>query len=251
MAANSIEKQKNNIITRLSHAGPIGLSKSKLGVKDAKSPSGRALKELLDTRRLANLGSRTKTRYVLSEHFKPLELACEQIEKNAKATTPGRAGQIQLLIRSDLQKGCEGEVRKKVGEGIDWLVKEQKLLRARRGRTFYYLSADHMRALLTEQAGLPIAVGGPPAEEPALDKSIVFTAYLRVRSRVGYSNVEISELRQELGVPMDRLKTFLLEQSRLGSVVLSLGDWSVSSEEIRSGAIELYGRPHLLVSFKQ
>ncbi|MEJ2731092.1 MAG: hypothetical protein P8185_21735 [Deltaproteobacteria bacterium] len=251
MAAKSIEKHKTNIIAKLSEAGPKGLPKSKLGVKDLKSPSGRALKALITDRRLANLGTRTKTRFVLMEHFKPLELACEQIEKNAKGTKPGRADQIQLLIRKDLEKGCEGEVRKKVDEAIDWLVKEQKLLRALRGRTFYYISADRMRALFMEQAELPITEPEPLEEEPALDKSTVFAAYLRVRGRLGYSNVEISELRKELGVPMDRLKSFLVEQSRLGNAVLSLGDWSVSSEAVRSGAIELYGRPHLLVSFKQ
>ena len=251
MVVKSLEEHKTNIITKLSKAGPIGLSKSKLGVKDAKSPSGRALKELLTDRRLANLGTRSRTRYVLMEHFKPLELACEQIEKNAKGTKPGRAGQIQLLIRKDLEKGCEGEVRKKVDEAIDWLVKEQKLLRAQRGRTFYYLSADRVRALFMEQAELPISEPEPLEEEFALDKGTVFAAYLRVRGRLGYSNIEISELRKELGVPMDRLKSFLVEQSRLGNAVLSLGDWSVSSEAVRSGAIELYGRPHLLVSFKQ
>jgi len=251
MALHGIEKHKNNIISKLSEAGTAGLTKSKLGVKDAKSPSGRALKELVANRRLANLGTRSKTRYVLIEHFKPLELACEQIERNAKNAKTGRLGQIQLQIRNDLQKGCEGEVRKKVDEAIDWLVKEQKLLKAQRGRTFYYLSADLMRALLAEQVDLPISGGELRVQEPPLDKRAAFTAYLRVRSRLGYSNIEISELQKELGVPMDRLKGFLLEQSRLGNVVLSLGDWSVSSEAVRAGAIELYGRPHLLVSFKQ
>jgi len=251
MAVKSAAEHKANIIAKLRQAGPAGLTKSKLGVKDAKSPSGRALKELVADRRLANLGSRSRTRYVLIEHFKPLELACEQIEKNAKNAKPGRQGQIQLLIRNDLQKGCEGEVRKKVDEAVDWLVKAQKLLRARRGRTFYYLAADHIRTLLAGQADLPIAGPELQRKKPALDKSAVFSAYLRVRARLGYSNVEISELQRELAVPMDRLKTFLLEQSRLGNVVLSLGDWSVSSEAVRAGAIELYGRPHLLVRFKE
>ncbi len=251
MAVKSIEKYKTNIITKLSEVGPVGLPKSKLGVKDAKSPSGRAFKELLTNRRMANLGTRSRTRYVLMEHFKPLELACEQVEKNAKRTKPGQTGQIQLLIRKDLEKGCEGEVRKKVDEAIDWLVKEQKLLRAQRGRTFYYLSADRMLALFEEQAELPISGGKQQEVVPALDRSVVFTAYLCVRNRLGYSSVEISELRKELDLPMDRLKIFLLEQSRLGNVVLSIGDWSVSSEAVRSGAIELYGQPHLLVSFKQ
>lgn len=251
MAAKSAAEHKANIITKLKQAGPAGLTKSRLGVKDARSPSGRALKELVADRRLANLGSRTRTRYVLMEHFKPLELACEQIEKNARSAKAGRQDQIQLLIRSDLQKGCHGEVRKKVDEAVDWLVKAQKLLRARRGRTFYYLAADPIRTLLAEQADLPIADPELQNETPALEKSAVFAAYLRVRARLGYSNVEISELQRELAAPMERLKDFLLEQSRLGNAVLSLGDWSVSSEAVRAGSIELYGRPHLLVSFKQ
>ena len=251
MAGKSAEEHKVNIIGKLSGAGPAGLTKSKLGVKDAKSPSGRALKVLLDNRRVANLGSRSRTRYVLIEHFKPLEMACEQIEENAKTAKSGRQGQIPLLIRNDLEKGCEGEVRKKVDEAIDWLVKEQKLFRAQRGRTFYYLSADRMRVLFAEQTALPVSGLNGRKEKPALDKSAVFAAYLRVRSRLGYSNVEISELQKELDTPMDHLKSFLLEQSRLGNVVLSLGDWSVSSEAVRAGAIELYGRAHLLVSFKQ
>ena len=249
MAVKSLEEHKTNIITKLGEAGPVGLSKSKLGVKDAKSPSGRALKELLTNRRLANLGTRSKTRYVLMEHFKPLELACEQIEKNAKGTKPGRLGQIQLLIRKDLEKGCEGEVRKKVAEAIDWLVKEQKLLKAQRGQTFYYLSADRMRALFAKQAEAPISDREPQEQELALDKSTVFEAYLRVRSKLGYSNIEISELLKELGVPMDLLKTFLLEQSRLGKAVLSVGDWSLSSDEVRSAVIEIGGYKYLLVRF--
>jgi hypothetical protein len=247
MATGSIEKHKDKIVGQLSRAGSAGLSKSKLGVKDAKSPSGRALKALLENRRLANLGSRTRTRYVLMEHFKPLELACEQIEKNADGTRPGQAEPIRLMIRTELGRGCTGEVLKQLDEAIDWLVKEQKLLRVRRGRNFYYLSADRLRAVFAEQAALPL-VGD---EAPPLEKSTVFTAYLRVRSRLGYSNVEISELRNELNVPMEQLKRFLVEQSRLGNVQLSLGDWSVSSEAVRQGAVELYGRPHLLVSFKQ
>jgi hypothetical protein len=46
---------------------------------------------------------------------------------------------------------------------------------------------------------------------------------------------------------MDALKHFLLDESRQGRAVLTLGDWSVSSEETRAGAIELFGKPHLLV----
>jgi len=81
----------------------------------------------------------------------------------------------------------------------------------------------------------------------AADRGTILAAYRRLAQRLGYSNVEIAALRREAGCPMEPLKLFLLEESRRGRAVLSLGDWSVSSEETRGGAVELFGRPHLLV----
>jgi hypothetical protein len=81
-------------------------------------------------------------------------------------------------------------------------------------------------------------------------RSEFLNAYRRVKERLGYSNVEVYELKKELGAPMDQVKAFLLEENRRGNAVLSLGDWSLSSEETRSGAIEILGKPHLLVRFR-
>jgi hypothetical protein len=90
-----------------------------------------------------------------------------------------------------------------------------------------------------------------PAEAPPeLNRKLVLEAYQKVSQRAGFSNVEIYQLQQELGAPMDALKAFLLEESRHGRAVLSLGDWSLSSEETRSGAVELQGSQYLLVRFK-
>ncbi len=233
--------------------GPAGATKAKLGVKGLKGRAAQALQELLSDRRVANLGSPTRPRYVLSEHFNPLEKACEQIERNAMSIKPARADTLELVIKKELEKGCEGEVRKKIDEAIDWLVKDKRLLKLRRGRSFYWVSAEKLKALVALEKRQPDpAAEAQPQASPSptvhpIDRQLVQAAYQRLRSRLGYSNVEISALRRELSIPMDELKRFLLEESRRGQAVLSLGDWSVSSEEIRSGAIELFGRPHLLV----
>jgi len=237
MVVESVERHKEKILAKLREAGPDGLTKSKLGAKDLKSKAGQALNALLKDRQVANLGTEKKSCYVQIEHFTPLERACKQIEKNAVSMKQARESTIELLIRKDLDKGCKGEIRKKVDEAIDWLVKEKRLIKLRRARTFYYLHMDKIRELLLKQKVEP------------LDHETVLAAYNRVKQRLGYSNVEISELKKELGVPMNQVKAFLLEESRRGNAVLTLGDWSVSSEEIRSGAIELYGKPHLLVRF--
>lgn len=245
----NLKFHKKKILEQLEKAGPKGLTRSKLGIKGLKSVKGQALMALEKESRIGNLGTHHKTRYVLAKHYKPLEIAYERIVQNAKAAGIVRSGALFLLIRKDLEKGCLGQVRKKIDEAIDWLVKDQKLLKLKRGRALYFLHTDLIREVLAEQAEIPAFEIEP--EPRSISRGDVFTAYLRVRNCLGYSNVEIYELQQELGAPMDQLKNFLLEESRQGKVVLSRGDWSVSSEAIRSGALELNGQPHLLVEFKE
>ena len=78
----------------------------------------------------------------------------------------------------------------------------------------------------------------------------VLEAYGKVKERADSLNVEIYELQQELGTPMDQLKKFILKSCHQDRAVLSFGDWSLSSEESRTGAIYLVGNPHLLVRFR-
>jgi hypothetical protein len=253
MAQQSLELKKGEILGKLRAAGASGLGKGGLGIKDAKGPGGRALKALEQERKVANLGTPKKTRYVLAEFYKPLELACGRIEWNAKKAGSSRSGILELLSRKDLEKGCEGQIRKKVDEAIDWLVREQRLFRFRRSRFIFFVHAEKLRGTAPgipseEPAGAVADVpAGLPPVPAGLDRGELLAAYQRLARRLGYSNVEISGLRREAGCSMDSLKRFLLEESRKGRAVLSLGDWSVSSEETRAGAIELFGKPHLLV----
>jgi hypothetical protein len=253
MAQQSLESKKGEILGKLRAAGPSGLNKTGLGIDVGKSLSARALKALEQDRKIANLGTPRKTCYVLAEFYRPFELACGRIEWNAKQAGSPRSGILELLSRKELEKGCEGQVRKRVDEAIDWLVKEQRLFRFRRSRSIFFVHAKKFRGVAPEiPSEEPIRVAAPaPAEPPpsaaGLDRGEILAAYQRLARRLGYSNVEISGLKREAGCSMDSLKGFLLEESRQGRAVLSLGDWSVSSDETRAGAIELFGKPHLLV----
>jgi hypothetical protein len=249
MAQQDLEAKKTAILEKLEKAGPVGLTKGGLGVRGAKSPGARALKALEEERRVANLGTAKKTCFVLSEFYRPLEMACDRIEGNAKTAGSLRSGILELLSQKELGKGCEGEIRKKAGEALDWLVKDRKLLKLRRGRLNYYVHANPVKEALGEGEPSRIEKKEPPVSWGVLGRPEALDAYRRVKDRLGYSNVEICELQKELGAPMDQVKTFLLEENQRGNAVLSLGDWSLSSEETRSGAIELLGRPHLLVRF--
>jgi hypothetical protein len=197
-----------------------------------------AFKELAAERRVANLGTARKTRYVLAEHYRPLEIACDHILGQADLRA------LTLHSRTSLLKGLSGAPASKLDEALDWLVKEGRLLQVRHGRGRYYLHADAVRARLPKEDAEP----APPAEDLT---ERVLTAWRILRRREGFSDVRIFDLHQASGVPLDRLKDFLLEMSRLDRAVLSLGDWSLSSEEVRSGAVDIHGRRNLLVRFKE
>ncbi len=62
-------------------------------------------------------------------------------------------------------------------------------------------------------------------------------------------NVNISALQERSGIDMETLKEYLLLASREGWAVLGTGDWSLSSDAVRAGAVQLRGEPHLMVRF--
>ena len=82
---SNLESHKESILIKLQEVGTKGLSKT--GLKIGKSrPKSRALKELEQAQKIVNLGSKTRTRYVLPEFNRPLEIAHEIIEKNVANT---------------------------------------------------------------------------------------------------------------------------------------------------------------------
>lgn len=83
----------------------------------------------------------------------------------------------------------------------------------------------------------------------ALNRKRILAAYGRTVEKTGFSDVLISDLHGHLrgDVPLETLKNWLTEECRSERAVPSLGDWSLSSEEARTAAIEINGRPHLRI----
>lgn len=97
-----------------------------------------------------------------------------------------------------------------------------------------------------------------PAENPvdpaaaATSLTELLAAYKRaVRVSGGFPDVKISTLRASLaGESAGSLDQRLRTLWSGGLVTLSLGDWSLASEEMRAAAIELDGERYLLVRFE-
>lgn len=79
-------------------------------------------------------------------------------------------------------------------------------------------------------------------------------AYRKAKAAGGHSFIHISDLQKASGIPMDQLKNWLRAESRAGRAHFAKGDWSLSSEEVRKGAVQVtdpndlkVGQPELRV----
>lgn len=251
MTPDLLATDKQGITDKLREAGAKGLTKTQLGIKKTGSPKDSAVKSLEKEQKIANLETGNKTLYVLKEFYKPLEMAYNRVEK-AVLSKPGLFGKSSIV--GECKKGCPGKVRKEIENAVEWLVKENKLLKLKYRNFFLYLHVSKIQSLLPSVQPVSETQVAPQENKklPELNRERVLEAYRKVRQRVGFSsNIEIYQLQQELGVPMDHLKAFLLEESRKGTAILNRGEWSIASEEVRSGAINLRGEPQLLVRFEE
>ncbi|KJU84100.1 hypothetical protein MBAV_003706 [Candidatus Magnetobacterium bavaricum] len=225
MAEQKLGVYQKEILAKLREAGGKGLSKSGLGIGPKGTSKAKALKDLEEKREVVNLKScegKSKTAlYVLGE-FNFIDKVCGFVEKlfaEKGVILPFSEKQIK-----DIQKGVKGATVIQVKLALTWLLNEA--LRGRHGA---------------------VAAGtGTPAP---LERERVLAAYERVKERCGFVDVEIADLREELSVSQQQLEAFLLQESRHENAVLSQGDWSLSDEKTHSGAINLFGKPHLLVRF--
>jgi hypothetical protein len=253
MAGESIDEWAAKILSRLAQAGSAGTTKSALGIRGGSGVAARAFEQLVSAGRVANIGSPGRPRWVRIEHFNPLELACGRIEQNALAATAVGGAAVRLLAKKALLKGCAGAAAQKAAEALERLVRDGRLVRLQAGGRIYYVHRDRLplpsgsRGETEARTKAPAETAAPSAAPEAFDRQAVLAAYRRLRERTGYSHVEIALLRREAGCGMEALKAFIREESRQGRAVLGLGDWSLSSEETRAGAVELFGKPHLLV----
>lgn len=245
MNKDNFEEIKKEIISKLRSAGPAGINKSRLGITNSKTGLIRlnALNELEKDRSIVNLQTSKRSLFVLKEFGNTLERACELIDD--KTSHSGIMLLSKTMIINNYGKKCPGKVREEFDKAVDLLVKEQKLFKFKYKNSLVYINVNVLKNLLENTINLPVET----VTNTRLNLETVLKAYKIVKKRFEFSNVRISDLRKEIDVPMEIFKEFLLEQSRLGNAVLSLGDWSLSSDEIKNGAVYLNEKPHLLVRF--
>lgn len=232
--------RKTALLDRLRPAGVSGLTRTALGI--TRSPVlKQALAELEKERAVANIGNRNRPLYVAREFYTPLETAAEWLDA---ALSDTRLEGLSLTRLRTLARKWPSAIRNRVDDAIAWLAGEGRLLKIKSGRVFLFLYVPVLRKALP-------ALPEHASRELSLDMDRVLAAYRQVKARLGFSNVEISELRREMGIPMAELETFLMERHRRGEVILSTGDWSLASEEIRTGAVRLDGRIYLLARFPE
>lgn len=92
----------------------------------------------------------------------------------------------------------------------------------------------------------------PIPETPRLfDGEAVAGTYNKLKSDSGYSNVPIADLRDALGVSQDEMAELLKELGRKGKAVVTKGDWSLSDDHLRSGAVKIRDHTYLLVKLNK
>lgn len=232
MTTLTLEDCKGRILSRLQDVGAAGLTRSALGVRGTGN-TARAYREALSGLEgallIGNLGTRSTPRYVLREHYCPLDLAYSHMEAKAVPGNP------KLYIASELRRGLKGAPNDKAEEAIKLLVRDGQLLRLPRGSTAFFL---HTASL-----------SGPVSKMPTLTRDRVLAAYREIVSATGLSNVLVEELRRHLQAPINELAEVLVQECRAGRAVPSRGDWLLASEATRAAAIHIDGQPHLIIRF--
>ncbi|QTA80525.1 Uncharacterized protein dnl_28300 [Desulfonema limicola] len=241
MPKPDIETHKKDIIMQLQEAGQKGLTKTSLNIKS--SLKIKAFKELENSKAIVNLGTSRKTFYVLQEFNKPLEIAYELIE------TRLRRDIIEILSKSkinNMTKTAPSAVKKKIDEAVKILVNNNRLLKVKQGKNFLFLYVPAILHHLPEEN----VCNENPEHIKTLTRQQVLDAYKKVSQQTGFSNIEIYELKKALDVPVETLKNFIIEQNKQGDIILTKGDWSLYSREIRSAAVQIDGISYLLIRFK-
>lgn len=253
------EDFKGALIFALEEAKELGCKKTALVKKSAERLA--ALQELLAAGAVVDIGTAKAPRYVLPLYHRPLEMAYESVEAKA---TPGLG---QLFSRAALAKGLAGAVAAKVDEAIDLLVLERKLIPLKQGASVVYVHYASLQGLLPvglsgTEAGNAVAqaeavahsgleaTAGAGAEAAEADFKSLRQAYQQlVAQPPGYLDVLIYDLQRVSSLSLEAVKQTLIAGSRAGQVVPTLGDFSLSSPEVRAAGLEIGGDVYLRVRF--
>jgi predicted DNA-binding WGR domain protein len=239
----SIAEAKAELRRTFEQTGAKGATSlySKTQAKDAAAFEA-ALAELTDEQRPEVFVDRraAKPRYLLWA-LRPKQPTAEGVGEKLLAFL--RAEHPRIHSETTLKKTT---VKKKLG-----LPKDEAPLLAAALRalceaggvtTLEYPAAKLVTLYLAASAATPA-----PSAAPAFSPERVRDAYQALMRQSGFPAISISKLGAAAAADLQALKEYLLVEYRAGRVVLSLGDWSIASEEDRRGVIELHGQRYLQV----
>ena len=246
MARKTEEDYKKEFLAKIENAREKGVSKSALCTSKSSEEKVKAFTALHKANEISDIGTKKYPRWVLPRYKnQPFEIAYNHIEKKTKESK-------ELLIsKNKLIAGLKGRPKNEFDEALRILAQEKKIIMLKAARSFLCIHIDRLIPFMPEPASLAPNPNEPasPAPNPEELRKSVMDSYQKVKQRFHFSDIWIFELFQEAGLQMDVLKNFLLKESREGRAVLSYGDWSLSSDEIHTGAIEINGDQHLMVRF--
>ncbi len=234
---------EQTLLDRLSAAGAEGANTTALKLPAASTQKGKAcrqaLRKLLKAGQIGNLGSPSRPRYVIAEHYKPLEIAYELIAQQVKD-----AG-LRLQSKTALAKRLRGAPAKQLDAALKLLVAEGILLRLNWAGRPVYLHRASVSVPANPQPSDPAVMQTIPAQQAE-----ILEAYQQAVREFGYPDVLIHEVFTRWHGDLETFKQILIDACRQGTAIPSAGDWSLATAEERDAAIMLDGRPQLRIRFK-
>lgn len=258
-----------SLLAALHKAGARGATASELRLEKGRGQSAKesagpalpprrtALASLIAEGRVIAPTNERGRRYILKEAVPTIE----RVGAKLLALTSGAPEKSPALWRkSELSRAFSADERPLLSATLAWIEERRGLLRVADGsRDGRFLFTEPLRRWLELGKAAPPKTPAPdPDSAPDPDTSTgnfsdLLAAYARaVRESGGFPDVKISALQRALpSSAASSLPERLRALWREGQVTLSLGDWSLASEEMRKAAVELDGEHYLLVRFEE
>jgi len=230
-------------LKRLWRAGADGAVIGEIGgANKDRSAIETALAGLVQQGKVARFASGRRSVYFLAQFAPTLDSVRRKLQEIA-----GDAAGL-LLSKDDLSAGLAPAERPLLSEALmglvteKWLVKLSHVALGKSGapgrETEFYMHPAKLRELVAANF---------PADLAAEHRGRLLDVYRAAVVRNGFPDVEIFELHEQTGLPLDVLKEQIVAERNAGRAVLSFGDWSLASAEARAAAVEIDGERYLRV----
>ncbi len=238
------EEARTEVLAKLAAAR----AKGKLGFTTAKTAAAKCevydtILNALEAEQVVFVDrSKVKPKYFLRE-FQPPEQSSEAVAGKLLETV--RKAHPTVFGQTELRKVLTTKEKPLFARALAFLIERGDLHALTYGKKELYLHYPS----LGEQLAKPASCD--ETEPAALDPGALRDAYRRLVAQTRFPAIEIAALQREAGLAGGILRGWLLEEYQAGRVVLSAGDWSLSDEQTREGAIHDRGERFLLVRFHE